>query len=116
MFHDEKGNKLKDFRKSWNSALKSAGITRKIRFHDLKHTMLSWLEMAGASPIEIQAFTGHKSIDMVMRYAHLSPEHSDKIGQKVENLLKNDMSKAQILGTCLKKSKEIKQSGRGAAW
>ena len=96
MFHDGKGNKVKDFRKSWSSASKRAGITRKICFHDLKHTMPSWLAMAGASPIEIQAFTGHKSIDMVMRHAHLSPEPRDKIGKKVENLLKNGMSKAQI--------------------
>ena len=79
--------------------------------------------MAGASPIEIQAFTGHKSIDMVMRYAHLSPEHRDKIGQKVENLLKDDISKAQIghrqpteKVTNLKKSIKINQSGRGAVW
>jgi hypothetical protein len=45
-----------------------------------------WLAMAGSRPFEIQAFTGHKSVEMVMRYAHLSPEHKDSIGQQVENL------------------------------
>ena len=61
VFHDGKGNKVNDFPKPLNASLKRAEILRKIRFHDLKHTMLSWLGMESVSSMEIQSLTGHKA-------------------------------------------------------
>jgi integrase len=37
LFNDWKGNKVRNFRKSWKPPLKRRGITVKIRFHDLKN-------------------------------------------------------------------------------
>lgn len=55
-----------------------AGITRHVRFHDLRHTCASHLAMGTwMSPLridEIQAWMGHSSPAVTARYMHLSPE------------------------------------------
>jgi integrase len=57
----------------------TAGIKRRVRFHDLRHTCASHLVMGtwgrAWSLVEVQKFLAHASIDVTERYAHLSPEH-----------------------------------------
>ncbi|MBN2358199.1 MAG: site-specific integrase [Deltaproteobacteria bacterium] len=63
------------FRDPWNAALEAAKI-KNFKWHDLRHTALSYAAMRGASTIELAAMAGHKTLAMVLRYAHLSPSHS----------------------------------------
>lgn len=55
-----------------------AGITRRVRFHDLRHTCASHLVMGTwgvtLSLQEVALWLGHSSITMTERYAHLAPE------------------------------------------
>lgn len=51
-----------------------AGI-KDFRFHDLRHTWASWHSQAGTPLTKLQAMGGWRTIQMVMRYAHLSPVH-----------------------------------------
>lgn len=56
------------------------GITRPVRFHDLRHTCASHLAMgtwtSAPWPIQdIAAFMGHSSLAMAQRYMHLAPAH-----------------------------------------
>ena len=64
-----------DLRKPWDTAIRRAGIEN-FRFHDLRHSCASYLAMNGASSAEIAAVLGHKTLEMVKRYAHLSEAHT----------------------------------------
>lgn len=69
------GQVFPTLRRAWEAAVERAGISE-FRFHDLRHTAASYLAMTGATPSEIAAVTGHKTLAMVKRYAHLSDEHT----------------------------------------
>jgi integrase len=60
---------------AWEKARDRAGI-KDFLFHDLRHSAASYLAMNGASLAEIAEVLGHKSFDMVKRYAHLSEQHT----------------------------------------
>jgi integrase len=72
------------FDKAWYQALKEAKI-KDFRFHDLRHTAASYLAMSGASVPELAAVLGHRTLQMVKRYAHLSDQHT---GELVERMTK----------------------------
>ena len=57
--------------KAWRTALKKAGI-RNFRWHDLRHTWASWHIQNGTSLYELQKLGGWKTMQCVMRYAHLA--------------------------------------------
>ncbi|HUM93563.1 MAG TPA: site-specific integrase [Candidatus Competibacter sp.] len=70
----EHPEKPMDLRQPWEKALKQAAIAD-FRFHDLRHSAASYLAINGASLDEIADVLGHKTLNMVQRYAHLSESH-----------------------------------------
>jgi integrase len=64
--------------KEWAAVLKQTGI-RDLRFHDLRHTAASYLAMSGATLAEIADVLGHRTLQMVKRYAHLSQQHTSSV-------------------------------------
>ena len=68
-------NKPIDLRTPWKGALAAAEI-EDFRFHDTRHSAASYLAMNGASLAEIAEVLGHKTLQMVKRYAHLSEVHT----------------------------------------
>jgi len=71
-------NKPINLRKPFETALKKAGITD-FHWHDLRHCTASYLAMNGASLAEIAEVLGHKTLQMVKRYAHLSDGHVSNV-------------------------------------
>jgi integrase len=67
-----------DVRTPWENALKRAEITN-FKWHDLRHSCASYLAKNGASLAEIAEILGHKTLQMVKRYAHLSDAHVSKV-------------------------------------
>ncbi|MDZ4098322.1 MAG: site-specific integrase, partial [Methylophilaceae bacterium] len=67
-----------DLRKPFETALKAAEITD-FHWHDLRHCTASYLAMNGASLAEIAEILGHKTLQMVKRYAHLSDGHVSSV-------------------------------------
>jgi integrase len=55
-----------------------AGITRRVRFHDLRHTTASHLVLGSWGRcwklIEVRDFLGHSTLNVTERYAHLGPD------------------------------------------
>jgi len=73
-----------DLRAAWRSAVKKAGLVD-FRFHDLRHSAASYLAMNGATPNEIAEVLGHKTLQMVKRYSHLSEAHTTALVEKMNN-------------------------------
>ncbi len=55
-----------------------------IRFHDLRHTLASWLVQSGATLKDVQSWLGHQSPLSSNRYAHLSVERLKKVAKKIK--------------------------------
>jgi integrase len=72
---DDPKKPLEDIKTAW---LKLAGTAklRAFRFHDLKHTFASKLVQRGVDLNTVRELLGHSDIKMVLRYAHLAPEHT----------------------------------------
>lgn len=68
-----------DLRAAFAAALKAAEI-KDFHWHDLRHTAASYLAMAGTSPLEIAKILGHRTLSMVARYSHLSPDRVIAMG------------------------------------
>ncbi len=59
---------------AWRKALKRAGIEN-FRWHDLRHTWASWHIQNGTPHYVLKELVGWESMEMVLRYSHLAPEH-----------------------------------------
>lgn len=82
LFPGRKPDKPIFIRTPWLKAVKEAGI-EDFRFHDLRHSAASYMLMSGASLGEIAELLGHKTLQMVKRYSHLSEAHSAKVVSKM---------------------------------
>jgi integrase len=71
-----------DLRQPWEKALERAEI-HDFRFHDLRHSAASYLAMNGASLAEIAETLGHKTLQMVKRYSHLSEAHTASVVERM---------------------------------
>ncbi len=74
VFAEADGEPPWDFTHTFASAAKKAGISD-LHLHDLRHTFASRLAMAGVDLLTIKELGGWKTLTMVTRYAHLSPDH-----------------------------------------
>ncbi len=75
---ETKTTKPIDLRKPWETAVQKAEL-HDFHFHDLRHSAASYLAMNGASLAEIAEVLGHKTLQMVKRYAHLSEGHTARV-------------------------------------
>lgn len=77
-----------EYRTSWDHAMKQAGL-KNFRFHDLRHTTASYLAMTGSTLAELSACLGHKTLNMIKRYAHISENSvATAINRMNERMLK----------------------------
>lgn len=86
LFPSKEANPKKpmDLRAPWLATLKITGI-EDFKFHDLRHSAASYLAMNGASLAEIAEVLGHKTLQMVKRYTHLSEGHTARVVESMNN-------------------------------
>jgi integrase len=83
IFHSpENRTKRCSIRTAWEFAIKRAEIEN-FRFHDLRHSTASYLAMNGASLLEIADILGHKTLQMVKKYSHLSEDHKADVLERM---------------------------------
>lgn len=78
VFFGKQPDQPMDLKKCWEAAVAKAGLEN-FRFHDLRHTAASYLAMNGATTMEIAAVLGHKTLQMVKRYSHLTNSHTASV-------------------------------------
>ena len=71
------GGRLDNINSAWTTVRKLAGLYMPgedghFRFHDLRHTYASNLALAGVDLNHVRELLGHESIDMTLKYAHLT--------------------------------------------
>jgi integrase len=89
VFPNGTGRKPLAIRNAFENAMERADIPN-FRFHDLRHTFASYLAMQGASLLDIATVLGHKTLQMVQRYAHLSEAHTaGVVARMTEAVFKN---------------------------
>jgi len=89
LFPGKNPAKPMDLRAPWLAALKAAEI-EDFRFHDLRHSAASYLAMNGASLAEIAEVLGHKTLQMVKRYSHLSEAHTANVVARMNQAIFTD--------------------------
>lgn len=80
-----RGQKIANVDTSFRKARSKAGL-EDVRFHDLRHTFASRLVQGGVPLYDVQHLMGHKSLDMVQRYAHLAPDFGEKAIQTLNRV------------------------------
>jgi integrase len=98
VFLNKQGKPFRDIRESFERAKKKARINN-FRFHDLRHTFASHLVMAGIDLVTVKELLGHKTIQMTMRYSHLSGKHK----QQAINILQRRLRHEHYMDTREKK-------------
>jgi integrase len=81
-----------DIKKAWQQALKRAGITN-CRAHDMRHTFCTYAAAKGASNLQLQTATGHRTLNMLLQYTHMDVE----VTKQFSNQISDQILKGNIL-------------------
>lgn len=84
-----RGKAVGSVKNAFDKAKNRAGIAN-LRFHDLRHTFASRLVQRGVPLYDVMHLTGHKSLEMVQRYAHLAPDYAER-AMKALNAVWHDL-------------------------
>jgi integrase len=80
-----RGKPMQSVKTAFDKARLKAGLPD-VRFHDLRHTFASRLVQGGVPLYDVMHLTGHKSLQMVQRYAHLAPDYQERAIRALDGL------------------------------
>lgn len=93
------GKPFKDIDAAFKKARKAAGLDGTgVTIHTMRHTFASHLIMEGVDMITVQQYGGWSDLEMVRRYAHLSPHHKIKAIEKIAESFHNAIHNSPVSG------------------
>lgn len=95
---------VENFDKAWRKICSEAGLDD-VHFHDLRHSVASWLGAQGANAFTIMSVLGHSSIVTTARYTHLNQDVARAAIESAHQKL--DLSVADDLETVAVSSKLV---------
>ena len=95
IFH-RAGEPIREFRKSWRSACRAAGVPGRI-FHDLRRTAIRNLIRAGVPQSVAMAISGHRTASVFRRYDITADEDLRDAAMKVQNYVASLPEKASVV-------------------
>jgi len=90
------GKPIKEFRRAWKNACKRAGIAGRLRFHDLRHSVVTDLVDAGVDGATAMLVTGHATREIFDMYLHKKTERARIAGEKLRLFRENGANSGQI--------------------
>lgn len=88
------GQPLQSPYKVWAALKERAGLPKKLRLHDLRHTAGSLAHMAGATQREVAKMLGHKQLSTTERYLHGFAGDAHKTADVVAGIIGRAMEAA----------------------
>lgn len=73
-----------DIKKQWKQALEKAQIPN-FRAHDMRHTFCTYAASLGASNLQLQTATGHRTLGMLLQYTHMDVEVTKQFSNQISN-------------------------------
>ncbi len=84
VFPSKNGKKAVDWKRPFKEAILFAGL-KDFKFHDTRHTFISYGAMSGIPLGTLQEMARHKDIQSTIRYKHLSPHYVNEQAQEMVN-------------------------------
>lgn len=85
LFHRD-GERIRDFRKTWLTALKAAGLPETLLMHDFRRTAIRNLGRAGVVRSTAMKLTGHLTPSVYGRYEIVEENDLEEAGEKISAL------------------------------
>jgi integrase len=78
--------------RTFKESLKLAGLSKTVRFYDLRHTAATLLLQAGVNIKVVSERLGHASVTVTLEaYIHVLPEMPHGTGERIEALLEGHL-------------------------
>ena len=86
--HNDTPFSPRNIARHFKEKLVEAGLSRTVRMHDLRHSVISWLLASGGISIkDAQGLAGHAQASTTLNiYGHLLPDYSRNAAAKIEGL------------------------------
>ncbi len=113
VFFNEEGERIGEFRKSWKSACKKAGLKGRL-FHDFTRTAVRDMVRAGVAERVAMMISGHKTRSVFERYNIVNEDDLKKASQRVKeyHLERLNLQNGHNLGTIEAQVAQIQLEGQ----